>query len=195
MRPLTPDDLLSLEEFAGQRRQHFEAHTRYVDRYRRVRLGPRLTLIFENRQTLWFRVQEVLRVARLADPVRVREELAVYNRLLPDAGQLHAALLSSTDNDGPPADWKTFRGQELRLVAGNLSVPADLVTSRPEDSAIGFAHWVRFALDADARRRLADLRHPAQFEITNPAYKYESGVLSDDVRQSLVEDLESSDRD
>ncbi len=57
MRPLTPDDLLPLEEFAGQRRQHFEAHRRYVDRYRRVRLGPRLALVFENRQTLWFRVQ------------------------------------------------------------------------------------------------------------------------------------------
>src|SRR5206468_570619 len=40
MRPLTPDDLLPLEEFARQRRDHFTAHTRYVDRYRRVRLGP-----------------------------------------------------------------------------------------------------------------------------------------------------------
>jgi len=92
MRPLTPDDLLPLEEFAGQRRQHFEAHVRYVDRYRRVRLGPRLTLVFENRQTLWFRVQEVLRVARLADPARILEELAVYNRLLPGRGRLQAAL-------------------------------------------------------------------------------------------------------
>ena len=61
MRPLTYDDLLPLEDFAGQRRELFEAHIRYVDRYRRVRFGPRLALIFENRQTLWFRVQEILR--------------------------------------------------------------------------------------------------------------------------------------
>ena len=97
MRLLTPDDLLRLEEFASQRRQHFEAHIRYVDRYRRVRLGPRLTLLFENRQTLWFRVQDVLRIARLADVSRVREELAVYNRLLPGPGRLQAALVSSAD--------------------------------------------------------------------------------------------------
>src|SRR5262249_11280888 len=157
--------------------------------------GPRLTLVFENRQTLWFRVQEVLRVARLADPVRVREELAVYNRLLPGPGRLHASLLMSDDADGAAADWKTLRGEELRLVTANVAVPGALVPSRPEDWAIGTAHWIGFALDADARRRLGDPRHPAHFEIANPSYKHESGPLSDDVRQSLVEDLELSDRD
>ena len=93
MRALTLDDLLPLEEFANQRRSLFEAHGRYLDRYRRVRIGPRLTLIFENRQTLWFRLQELLRVARLQDVDRVQQELDVYNRLLPRRGQLQAALL------------------------------------------------------------------------------------------------------
>src|SRR5215831_5896190 len=106
MLPLTVDDLLPLNEYANRRREFFDSHVRYVDRYRRVRLGPRLTLVFENRQTLWFRVQEVLRVARLADPARVREELAVYNRLLPGAGRLQAALLIAPDDDKPP----TLRG-------------------------------------------------------------------------------------
>ena len=67
MLPLTVDDLLPLEEYANRRREFFEKHARYVDRYRRVRIGPHLTLIFENRQTLWFRVQEIIRIARLSD--------------------------------------------------------------------------------------------------------------------------------
>src|SRR5207245_2794463 len=54
MKGLTPDDLLPLDDFAARRRELFESHVRYVDRYRRVRLGPCLTLLFENRQTLWF---------------------------------------------------------------------------------------------------------------------------------------------
>jgi hypothetical protein len=195
MRPLTLDDLLSLEEFAAQRRQHFETHTRYVDRYRRVRLGPRLTLVFENRQTLWFRVQEVLRVARLADPVRVREELAVYNGLLPGAGRLHAALLVAAENDGPAQPWKTLRGEELRLVMGDAAVAAELITGRPEDCAIGSAHLLGFTLDVSARRKLADFRQPVHFEIVNPSYNHESGPLSADVRQSLIEDLQLSERD
>src|ERR1700681_3929759 len=93
MRPLTLDDLLPLEEYAGRRREFFESLGRYLDRYRRVRIGPSATLLFENRQTLWFRLQEVLRVARLNEPVRVRQELDVYNRLLPGRDRLQAALL------------------------------------------------------------------------------------------------------
>src|SRR6516225_6673804 len=93
MRPLTLDDLMPLDEYAGRRREFFESHRRYLDRYRRVRTGPRLTLLFENRQTLWFRVQELLRVARLAEPGLVQQELDLYNRLLPGRGWLQAALL------------------------------------------------------------------------------------------------------
>ena len=72
MLPLTVDDLLPLEEYAGRRKEFFDAQRRYVDRYRRIRIGPKLTLIFENRQTLWFRVQEVIRIARLAEPGEVQ---------------------------------------------------------------------------------------------------------------------------
>src|SRR6266571_3849426 len=93
MHALTSDDLLPLEEYAGRRREFFEAQCRYLDRYRRVRVGPRLTLVFENRQTLWFRVQEVLRVARLSEPALVQRELNLYNRLLPQRDCLQAALL------------------------------------------------------------------------------------------------------
>src|SRR5438270_13358315 len=93
MRALTPDDLLPLQEFADRRREFFESHSRYVDRYRRVRIGPAVTLVFENRQTLWFRIQEVVRVARLSEPEIVQQELDVYNPLLPTRNTLQAAFL------------------------------------------------------------------------------------------------------
>ena len=51
MDALTLDDLLPLEEFAGRRREFFASYLRYLDRYRRVRIGPQLTLVFENRET------------------------------------------------------------------------------------------------------------------------------------------------
>src|SRR5271156_2639107 len=93
MRPLSLDDLLPLEEYAGKRREYFESHCRYLDRYRRVRVGPLATFLFENRQTLWFRVQEVLRIARLSDAEMIQQELELFNVLLPGPGQLQAALL------------------------------------------------------------------------------------------------------
>src|SRR6516225_7086879 len=104
MLPLTVDDLLPLEEYANRRKEFFDSHRRYVDRYRRVRIGPRLTLIFENRQTLWYRVHEVLRVARLADPSRVQQELNVYNRLLPTRDCLQAALMIDVADETQPSE-------------------------------------------------------------------------------------------
>src|SRR3954464_604618 len=93
MAPLTVDDLLPLEVYAPRRREYFDSHRRYIDRYRRVRIGPRLTLIFENRQTLWFRIQEIMRIARLSHSGEVKQELDLYNRLLPGRNFLQAALL------------------------------------------------------------------------------------------------------
>jgi hypothetical protein len=199
MNALTLDDLLPLDEYADRRREFFEAHGRYLDRYRRVRIGPQLTLSFENRQTLWFHLQEVLRVARLREPGLVQHELDLYNRLLPGRNRLQAALLIAVP-DGVRlsvalAPWQVMRGGDLRLHAGGAAYPADLLTCRPEDRCVGTAHWVQFVLDAAGRRLLADFRQPAYFAATLHHYRHESAPLADDVRQSLLDDLERSDRD
>jgi hypothetical protein len=199
MQDLTLDDLLPLDEYAARRREFFEANARYLDRYRRVRIGPRATLLFENRQTLWFRLQEVLRVARLGEPLRVQKELDVYNRLLPGRDCLQAALLIAVEIEAnltaELAPWRELRGEHLRLHLGSAAYPANLYTGRPEDRCAGAAHWVQFVLDAAARQALADRARPALLAISLPSYRHESAPLTDEVRQSLLEDLRLSDRD
>jgi hypothetical protein len=199
MRPLTTDDLLPLQEYAARRREFFEAQVRYLDRYRRVRLGPQLTLLFENRQTLWFHMHEILRICRLSDPARIQEQLDIHNRLLPGRNQLQAALLIEISDNSRLAEelaaWRDLKGDHLVLELTGPRVPAHLVSCRPEDHAVGAAHWVRFILGDDERGRLADVRTPARFEIDAPHYKHQGSVLGEEIRQSLLEDLESSDRD
>lgn len=199
MLPLTVDDLLPLEEYASKRKEYFDAHRRYIDRYRRVRIGPKLTLIFENRQTLWFRVQEVIRIARLADADEVQLELNLYNRLLPTRNLLQAALLIEISDPAQLgqelAPWKTLSGDQLQLHVGPRAVPAHLVTCRPEDRAIGTAHWVHFDLSAEVRELLGNAGLRAYFSFENETYQHKSPPLSGDFRQSLLDDLQLSDRD
>jgi hypothetical protein len=199
MRGLTPDDLLSLDEYTSRRREFFAAHARYVDRYRRVRLGPRLTLVFENRQTLWFRLHEVVRVARLTEPKWLQLELTVYNRLLPGPDRLQAALLLRVEDEVGVetafAAWRELRGEDLCLHLGARRCPANLHTCRPEDRCLGAAHLVQFVLDAGDRQALADPRQMATLAVTLPGYRYESAPLTEDIRESLLEDLRLSDRD
>jgi hypothetical protein len=199
MRPLTFDDLLPLEEYASRRREFFDSLRRYLDRYRRARIGPRVTLLFENRQTLWFRVQEIVRVARLAEPQHVQAELDLYNRLLPGRDVLQAAMLIEVSDESrlteELAPWRDFTGRDLVLRIGQTSFPATLVTCRPEDRCIGAAHWVQFTIPSPQRKLLTEFRQPAVLEMTLPDYHHHSLPLSEDVRQSLTEDLQLSERD
>jgi hypothetical protein len=198
MLPLTVDDLLPLDEYANRRKEFFDSHRRYVDRYRRVRIGPRLTLIFENRQTLWYRIHEVLRIARLADRREVQQELNLYNRLLPGRDLLQAALLidigDPTELLKELAPWQDLRGDQLQLCVEPHVFAAQLLTSRPEDRCVGTAHWVQFAVPAEMRRHLGCFEMPAAFRFDNGRYQHESAPLSEDLRQSLLDDLELSDR-
>ena len=156
MSPLTVDDLLPLEEYAGRRREYFDSHRRYIDRYRRVRIGPRLTLIFENRQTLWYRLQEIIRIARLSQAGEVQQELNLYNRLLPCRNLLQAALLIEVPDETQLikelANWNNLQGDHLWLQVGSEIIPSHLVTCRPEDRCMGTSHWVQFHFRFDARR-------------------------------------------
>ena len=198
MKALTFDDLLPLDEFASRRREFFEAHGRYLDRYRRVRIGSQLTLLFENRQTLWFRLQEVLRVARLSAPEQVQPELDLYNRLLPRRNRLQAALLLKVDQTRlreELAAWQDLRGDELCLHLGDARYPANLLTCRPEDRCIGTAHWVQFVLDARGRQLLGNFDLSAYFAVRRENYSHDSAPLGEEMRQSLLDDLQLSDRD
>lgn len=199
MLPLTMDDLLTLEEYAARRREFFDAHCRYLDRYRRVRIGPRLTLLFENRQTLWFRVQEIVRIARLSDARRIQQELDLYNHLLPQRNCLQAAMIIEISDETKLARelarWKNWQDRDLHLQLGAVNYPCTLLTSRPEDRCVGTAQWVQFQLNAAARQALANPTTSAYFQFHNAHYNYQSPQLSEDVRQSLVDDLILSDRD
>lgn len=192
MHPLTIDDLLPLEEYAGRRREFFESHRRYVDRYRRVRVGPSVTFIFENRQTLWFRVHEIIRIARLAEPGHLREELRLYNAMLPGRDRLQAALIMEPEAESALSN---LQGDHITLSAGSEARHATLITCRPEDRCAGMAHWVQFELSAAARHSLANLDGPTFLTIDHAKYRHRSPALSDDVRQSLLDDLLLSDRD
>src|SRR5215471_3237495 len=59
---------------------------------RRIAVGPHVTLVFENRATMIFQIEEMLRAEQITDEGKIADEIAVYNSLLPDAGQLSATL-------------------------------------------------------------------------------------------------------
>src|ERR1700675_1281241 len=90
-----------------------------LKRDRRVAVGPYLSFVFENRDTLLFQIQEMCRVERITDDARVQDEIDVYNALLPGLGELSATLfIEITDKDQIQAVLDRFIG----IDAGGIDV-------------------------------------------------------------------------
>jgi hypothetical protein len=92
MDKLTANDLMSLERYARERpafRLRLLAHKRD----RKLAIGPNVTWSFEDRLTMQYQVQEMLRAERIFEPEGIREELGAYNPLIPDGGNWKATLL------------------------------------------------------------------------------------------------------
>lgn len=195
MQKLELQDILPLDDFESQRKKFFESHIRYIEKYRKVRIGPSISLVFENRQTLWFRVQEIFRLTKITDPKIIQNELNVYNRLIPDANTLQAAFLIDPQSptlaiNNPGFSIKDFRGDNLRLILSK-SIPCDLTTKRPEDLSLGNSLWIRFFLDEEAKIILKDPRTPAKFSLASNQFLAESHNLPTELRESLWEDLQN----
>jgi hypothetical protein len=92
MQKLTRNDLLTLEAYANQR-QDFRTKVIEHKKPRTVPLGSHVTLLFEDRLTIQYQVQEMLRVERIFETAGIEDELAAYNPLIPDGTNLKATLL------------------------------------------------------------------------------------------------------
>jgi len=185
-------EILNLVEYEKIR----EARRREIielKRPRRVQVGRYLTFVFENRDTVWFQIQEMVRAERLVDEAKIAEEVDVYNGLLPRAGELSATMLIEID-DSPQIkpvldkllgiDTRDY----VRMTIGPHVVVGDFETghSDEERGKLSAVHFVRFALPPDARRNFSTAEVALVVEHPNERART---VLSDATKQSLLADL------
>jgi hypothetical protein len=187
MRPIERDDLLTIDEFTARRNDFFEAHRRYCDTYRRVRVGEAAVCLFENRQTLWFRLQEILRIAQITEAAWVRQEMSLVNLLLPRRNTLCASLMLSEP-------ISAFEPNSIRIVVGPATIRGTVSSARPGTEIVQQALWIDFAMSPIDRVHFNDSRNEAWIELNVNDELAASDALDAEVRQSLLDDLESSDR-
>jgi hypothetical protein len=164
---------------------------------RRVSLGENLTLLFENRETVLFQVQEMVRTERIVDPVKIEEEVATYNGLIPDEGEVSATLFIEIpdvvrmNHDQQIAAVNRFQGLDrgsVFLVLGGRRIPARFEEGRTKEEKMSAVHFVRFAVPPAARAALQDAGSEAKLVVEHPRYQAEA-TLSVAVRAELLRDL------
>ena len=192
MEKLKPEDLLSLEAYHKQRAD-LRARVLAHKRLRQVAVGPNLTLYFEDRLTMQYQVQEMLRAERIFESDAIAEELAAYNPLIPDGTNLKATMmLEYPDVAERRAALEQLAGIEHNVYVevatlGRALAHADEDLPRSNDTKTSAVHFLRFELDAAMS---AQLKSGAALKIgvEHPRYAHEV-VVPADVARTLAADL------
>lgn len=193
MQKLAPTDLFTLERYSRERP---EFRTRVIahKKDRQVNVGPNTMWLFEDRLTVQYQVQEMLRTERIFEADGIAEELAAYNPLIPDGGNWKVTLLIEfPDPEIRKVQLEKLRGVEDRCWVQVGSLPkvfaiADEDLERENETKTSAVHFLRFELGADG---VAALKAGGALSIgvDHPAYGHQL-TASDNVRASLLADLD-----
>lgn len=193
MKKLTAADLMSLEQYARERAA-FRARVIAHKQQRQLQVGPNTTWCFEDRLTIHYQVQEMLRAERIFEPEGIAEELEAYNPLIPDGRNWKVTLLV----EFPDPDVRRQRLAELKGIEdhcwiqvadfGRVYAIADEDLDRENEQKTSSVHFLRFEL-TDAM--VAALRAGARLSvgIDHPAYTHSLDSVPEAVRGSLLGDL------
>jgi hypothetical protein len=182
---LTESDLMSLEHYARSR-EAFRASVIAHKRARTVPVGPNMTWAFEDRLTIQYQVQEMLRIERIFEPHGIREELDAYNPLIPDGGNWKATMMIEyPDPRERQAALASLRGIEDCCYvevegAGRATAVADEDLERENEEKTSAVHWLRFEL-TPAMRNAIRAGAAVVAGTDHPAYRHSTRLAADTI--------------
>lgn len=192
MKKLTMNDLQPIAEYELTReanRQNVLKHKRP----RRINLGPDIAVTFEDRTTMIFQIQEMMRAETMTEQAPIEEELTIYNTLIPEPGQLSATLfIEITQEDQIKQLLHRFigltEGNRLWLEVGGQRIYGQFEQGRSTEDQISSVHYIKFDVPAGMAASLDDAATDVSLNINMGDYRY-SEPLTPESRQSLSRDL------
>lgn len=189
---LSHKDLYSLEDYA-RIRNSFREEVMAHKQHRRLPLGKHAALYFEDRLTMQYQVQEMLRIERIFEPEGIQEELDVYNPLIPDGNNWKATfMIEYSDEQERKAALTRLTGIEKQLFIriSDLSpvyAIANEDLDRETTNKTSAVHFVRFELSAEMVAK-AKAGNVIKVVIEHPHYQTVT-IVNEPVRSSLINDL------
>ncbi len=190
LRPITPADIKGPALY-GPIRDDYRRRIMELKAPRRALVGERVSMVFENRHTLTFQIEEMLRAENITSPAGIAEEIAVYNALMPDADSLSATLFIELPRDvDARAELDKLIGLDEHVVlhVGAHPLRAAFEPGRATDERISAVQYIRFKLDPTVRVALATPGTALALEIDHPGYRHRVD-LDEATRASLAQDF------
>jgi hypothetical protein len=195
MKRLSLDDIVDRERYRALRPSYRAAIIRYK-RSRRIAVGERITLLFEDRETLRFQIHEMIWVERISLPEKIQHELDTYNELMPADRELSATLfieITDAKRIRPELDRLIGVDEHVSLRIGEppaeLAIRARFDPKQIEEDRISAVQYIKFPFDEPALRAFCDRGLRARLRIDHPNYAREVEIPAE-TRSCLIRDLQ-----
>lgn len=187
MKPLELSEIRNIADYEIERRTWRPQVMALKDR-RRIRLGPHMSFLFENRQTVLYQIQEMLRIERIVEADAIRHELDTYNELIPGTNELSASLLIEYET---PAE-RAMRLRELLglekhvwLEVAGRRIPARFDTRQIAGDRLSSVQYIKFQLSPEQAARWME---GARLIVDHPHYQAEHRLTAAELHE-LAQDL------
>jgi hypothetical protein len=193
MEKLNKSDLFSLEEYSINR-DSFRKKVLEEKQHRKVYIGEHVVLLFENKNTIQYQIQEMLRIEKIFDAEGIQEELDAYNPLIPDGSNLKAVMLIEyPDVEERKEKLKILKGIEKKIwikVGSHNKVfaIADEDLEREDETKTSAVHYLRYEFSASM---INDWKNDSSvvMGIDHENYKSSEAIISSDISSSLSGDF------
>ena len=196
MDKLCREDLYTLEQYA-EVRSEFRSRVMAHKQRCQAAVGPNATLYFEDRLTMQYQIQEILRAERIFEPDGIQQELDAYNPLIPDASNLIATFMieyeDATERQCQLAKMIGIEDGVWVSVTGfdRVWAIADEDMDRENDDKTSAVHFLRFELTTPMSEAIRSGEAIA-VGIDHPVYRYSVDPLADIIRETLAQNLQTS---
>ena len=191
MEKITLADVKRLPEYEAMR-DAMRSHVIDLKKRRRVPLGDRISLVFENRETVLFQVQEIVRAERITSADAIQAEINVYGRSVPERDELSATMfieITERDTIRPELDRLIGVNERLRLRIGERhAVPGVFEPGWSREDRIAAVQYVKFPLTPEQAEAFKGGHEPVFIEVDHPNYQA-STQMEEAARQELAREI------
>ena len=192
---LTRQDLFSLEEYA-EKRSAIRSDTIQIKKLREVNLGEHVRMLFENKKTVQFQIQEMLRIEKIFEADGIQEELDVYNSLVPEGSNLKATMMIEYTNvEERTVALSKLIGVERSIYfqVGNHDKVFAICNEdmdRETEVKTSAVHFMRFEFDQGMVKEFGS-GVPVKVGVSHPHYDYEI-ILNSESQEALSQDFNNN---
>ncbi len=191
MKKIDYSDIIPYHEYLKVRKE-FQEKIIKLKKNRRIQVGEYITFVFENRETVLYQIQEMIRLEKMIDERLIKNEIEVFNQLIPEQNELCATMLIEIfERHLIKTTLNSLTGiheNKIFLKFDDESIFPIFHEKNLTEGRISAVHYVKFQFNEEQLKKFIETQNQIKLIVDHPNYKAET-IIPENVKANLIEDL------